>query len=202
VDEAIGKMTPLLAHMETVEAAVESLDPKKAYAFGAACAERQWPVYVKASEGKPWEMQSDLRMALDDIWSWLLGSGNRPQGNWQRCENAVLDAVNDVENAARTVAGSFYGLAYGVENDKLRECAQVAVNGLDLIDSFVYDILNLPVTSENDLLVDQHELIRNEMRRQEDDLKLVVSKPMSPAVIRELRARSLGRSILQDYWYK
>ena len=196
-------MTPLLAHMETVEATVESLDPKKAYAFGAACAERQWPVYVKASEGKPWEMQSDLRMALDDIWRWLLGSGNRPQGIFQRIESAIFeDAVKDFEIAARMVAGSFVSLAYGVENDKLSECAQVAVYGLDLIESFVYDILNLPLTSENDLLVDQHELIRNEMRRQQDDLKFVVSEPMSPEVIRELRARSLGESILQNYWFQ
>jgi hypothetical protein len=195
-------MRPLLAHYEKVEKTVENLDPKKAFAFGAACAERQWPVYVKASEGKPWEKQSDLRKALDDIWSWLLGSGNRPQGNSQRCENAVLDAVNNVENAARMVAGSFYSLAYGVENDKPSVCAQVAVNGLDLIESFVYEILNLRVTSENDLRVDQHELIKNEMRRQQDDLKLVVSDPMSPALVRELRARSLGESILQNYWFR
>ena len=195
-------MRPLLVHYEKVEKTVENLDPKKAFAFGAACAERQWPVYVKASEGKPWEKQSDLRKALDDIWNWLLGSGNRPQGNWQRCENAVLDAVNDVENAARMVAGSFFSLAYGVENDKPSGCVQVAVNGLDLLDSFVYDLLKLPVNSENDLLVDKHELMRDEMQRQQDDLKLVASDPMSPAVVRELRARSVGRSILQNYWYQ
>jgi hypothetical protein len=196
-------MRSFLAHIETVKKTIKKLDPKRAFAFGAACAERQWPVYVKASEGKPWEMQSDLRKALDDIWSWLLGSGNRPQGIFQRIEGAIFDdAVKDVENAARIVAGSFVGLAYGVENHKLDECAQVAVNGLNLIESFVYDILNLPVTSENDLLVDQHELMDNEMRRQEDDLKIVVSEPMSPAVIRELRARSLGVSILQNYWFQ
>jgi len=196
-------MRSLLAHIETVEKTIENLDQKKAFAFGAACTEHQWPVYVKASEGMPWEMQSDLRKALDDIWRWLLGSGNRPQGIFQRIESAIFeDAVKDFEIAARMVAGSFVSLAYGVENDKLSQCAQVAVYGLDLIESFVYDILNLPVTSENDLLVDQHELIRNEMRRQQDDLKFVVSEPMSPAVIRELRARSLGESILQNYWFQ
>jgi hypothetical protein len=144
-----------------------------------------------------------LRQALDSTWGWLLQTRDRPRGLFQRCEGVLL--INEEEGAAmaaaHNVAGSILSIAYGLDRDKPDECSQVAVIGLDIVIAFAYDLLGLRVTSKNGLLVARHELVRNEIRRQEDDLFLVLKAAPTPAVVRELRARSQGVSVLGDYWY-
>jgi hypothetical protein len=158
----------------------------------------------KSLGGKVLGKQAILRSALDSIWGWLLKLHVRPQGLRQLCETAILEELEDeAAGDAREVAGSFYSLSYAVEENNMRDCFQVLSNGLNIVEAFVYgELLKLRITSENDLVVDQHELIHREIRCQEQDLALVQNNPSISLVISELRKRSKGQSILGDYWYK
>jgi hypothetical protein len=178
------------------------VSPQHAFLFAAACAERQWPVYERASEGKAWEMRSILRGSLDAIWDWLAGGDERPRLA-EQCERAVFDenSADDEDDGAFAVANSFYGLAAIVEEDQPHYSAQAAVSNLDLVDAFVYDLLGLETSAENDRIVDGHELMQREMQRQLADLSML-SQPFGPALVQMMRGRAEGVSVLGDYWYQ
>jgi hypothetical protein len=192
----------VLLHRKRAEDALGKVSPPHAFAFVAACAERQWPVYERAAEGKPWANQAVLRSSLDAIWDWLMGRRERPCLA-ERCERAVFDANSDAEedSGAFHVTNSFYGLAAIVEEDQPQYSAQSAVSNLDLVDAFLYDLLDLPGSPENDLLVDGHELMQREMQRQLADLSLL-SQPFGPELVQTLHDRAQGGSVLGDYWYQ
>ena len=193
---------PVLLQMKRVEEALRAVSPQQAFLFAAACAERQWPVYERASAGKPWEMQSVLRGSLDAIWDWLSGRTERPRLA-EQCERAVFDEDSDDEedNGAFSAANSFYGLASIVQEDQPRYSAQCAVSNLDLVDAFVYDLLDLETSAESDLIVDGHELMQREMQRQLADLDSL-SQPFGTDLVHTLRGRAQGVSVLGDYWYR
>jgi hypothetical protein len=193
---------PLSLHRKTIEAALGKVSAQHAFAFAAACAERLWPVYERAAEGKPWAMQAVLRSSLDAVWDWLMGQRERPRLA-EQCERAVFDANSDAEedNGAFQAANSVYGLAAIVEQDQPHYSAQSAVSNLDLLDAFLYDLLDLTVSPENDLIVDGHELMQREMQRQLADLSLL-SQLVGPDLVQTLRDRARGQSVLGDYWYR
>jgi hypothetical protein len=187
-----------------MEVTFQNLNMMQAFAIGSACAERQWPVYARASEGKPWGKQIILRSALDDIWDWLLDIHNRPQGIWKPCEEAILEEIeDDAASAAREVAGSFLSLSYAVENNSLGDCFQVLCNGLNIVEAFVYEeLLELPTTTENDLFVDENELLQREVRYQNEDLALILGADSLSLIVCDLLERSKGQSILGEHWYQ
>src|SRR5262245_28617391 len=191
---------PLSRHRKRVEDALGKVSSPHAFAFAAACAERLWPVYERAADGEPWAMQDDLRSSLDAIWDWLMGRRERPRLA-EQCERAVFDANSDAEedSAAFQAANSLYGLAAMVEEDQPQYSAQSAVSNLDLLDAFLYDLLDLPASAESDLLVDGHELMQREMQRQLADLSLL-SQPFGPELVQTLRDRAQRESVLGDYW--
>src|SRR6516162_494496 len=82
---------PLLVFLDRVKRTLQSMDARRAFAFAAACTERQWPVYQRASAGKPWERQAILRRSLDTIWRWLAGTVSDTPSLAQQCESAVCD---------------------------------------------------------------------------------------------------------------
>ena len=187
--------------MKAVENALGDVGPQHAFAFAAACAERYWPVYKRASEGKSWEKQAVLRTALDATWDWLLGRGERPRLADQ-CESAIFDddPVKDEDTAAFYVANSFFGVAAAVEKDQPHHCHQSAVRNLDALDAFLYELYDMPVCPESDTIVDHHELMQKEMKHQLEDLELLKG-PFTSALVEQLRMRSVGQSVLGDYWY-
>src|SRR4051794_1730350 len=193
---------PVLLQMKRVEEALRTVSPQHAFLLAAACAERQWPVYERASAGKPWEMQAVLRGSLDAIWDWLSGRTERSRLA-EQCERAGFDENSDDEadNGAFSAANSFYGLASIVQEDQPRYSAQSAVSNLDLVDAFVYDLLDLETSAENDLIVDAHELMQREMQRQLADLDSL-SQPFGSELVQTLRGRAQEVSVLGDYWYR
>jgi hypothetical protein len=193
---------PLLQHRHGIEELLRGVSPQHAFLFAAACAERQWPVYARAAAGKPWALPAVLRGSLDAVWDWLLGRRERPRLA-EQCERAIFDENTDAEedNAAFHVANSFYGLAAMVEEDQPQYSAQAAASNLDLVDAFLYDLLDLPVAAANDLVVDSHELMQREMQRQLADLS-ALSQPFGPELVETLRGRARGESLLGDYWYR
>jgi hypothetical protein len=181
----------ILRHMADIQAIVVGLPALQAFTFGAACAERAWPVYRQASQGQEWERRAILRGALDAVWSWLAGGTERPELLAAQCEQAVVDkALPD----AYVVANNLFGLLSFIEQDDPSHCHLCAEMNLDLITSYLYDFYHLKYSEESEAAVDAHELTRQEMHCQTDDLRRM-SQFFSVQVVVELRNRSLGKSI-------
>lgn len=193
---------PYFEHLERVEATLKDVDGLQAFTFAASCAERQWPVYERAAKGKNWGQSTVLRGALDAIWGWLLQQRERPRGHALQCERAILEEIEDVTaNTASEVATSFYGLASIVERDQAKHCVQAAKSNLTMIDAFLYEMLRLPISHENDLKVDSSELMQHERIRQDATLAVLARGTPMPSVVADIRERSLGQSIFGQYWY-
>jgi hypothetical protein len=111
-----------------------------------------------------------------------------------------MEGVDDATTAAFEVAGSFFELAYGVEENSPSDCVRVAIDSLELLHGYVDELAGFPPFGNNDTIVDEHELIEHEIRFQDDDIGLLVNTPLRAAV-EELRKRSYGRSILGECWY-
>lgn len=195
-------MRPLLVHMEAVETALLRMSSQNAFAFAAACAERAWPVYVRASEGKPWEQRSLFRSCLDSVWNWLTGRGEQPKGLARKCEHGVFQDGQTAlaDSAAYYVANSLFALVTIVENDQPQHAYQSAQSNLDLLDAFLYERTGLSVSADGDIAVDAHELMVTEMHRQLEDLEFL-ENPLIQSAISQIRKRSEGRSILGGSWY-
>lgn len=194
--------TAYFNHLEKLHSVFPKLEPIQAFAFGAACTERQWPVYARAAAGKVWSRETILRRSLDKVWDWLLRRRGRPEGLAFECERAILEEIeDDIAQAASEVATSMYGLAKAIEADAPADCLYVADSGLRLIDSFLYELLGLPISSDNDRIVHSHELMGIEIKRQQEDLAILLRGTLFPATIEELRSRSNGASVLGEYWY-
>jgi hypothetical protein len=108
--------------------------------------------------------------------------------------------MDDAGTGARNVAVSFFGFASLIEEDDPKGVIQVAQSNLDLIDSFLGDVLKLPDPDHSGIPGDGHELMRTERHRQIEDLESL-EKPLSGELIREVRERNTGKSLLGQYWY-
>lgn len=191
------------AHLKRLEGVLESLDSSQAFAIAAACAERQWPVYDRASQGRPWSQADALRRTLDAVWDWLLRKRGRPKGFAHLCESAILEEIeDDAANAASEVARAFFGLASIVESDKKDHVLYAAKENLSFIEAFLSDLLGIVPSSENVAVIDGHELMQAEIARQRTDLDLVSRGAPLPPVVEQLRAGSEGVSVLGSYWYQ
>lgn len=189
-------------HEQAIRERLEEMEPPEAFALAAACAERQWPIYERASAGKPWSQPEVLRRALDAVWDWLLRKRGRPQGLARQCEAAILDEIEDDEDqAASNVANMIYGLASVVESERKDQVLFAARENLAFIEAFVSELLDLAPTPENMPAIESHVLMQAEIRRQQDDLALLSRGVSLPAVIEGVRLKSSGVSILGDYWY-
>lgn len=191
-----------LKHLSQIEAELPSLNATQVFAFAAACSERQWPVYERASLHRRWSRADALRRALDEVWRWLMLERRRPQGFAAQCEAAILEKIEDDDaNAASRIATSFFGLLKGIETDRQDVCAQVADWNLSFIEDFVYELLDLPVNAKSDSLVERHDLMQAELVRQREDLAVLRRGHPLPVVIEQVRVRSHGVSILGAYWF-
>lgn len=207
-------MGPLGTYMLQLRDRVSSLPEAQTWAFGVASLERQWPIYARAAEGRPWDHRPELRGVLDRLWAWVAG-GQRPHGILDICEQAQFvdytgerpdleyELQNDGEGAAADVIVGFISLAEVVASDEPEECYYVAQKALDLVQAFVYDyeLPHLAVGSDSDVIVDQHELVRNAVRQQEDDLALITSTTDVPAIGSQLKTQASSAGILLHRWY-
>jgi hypothetical protein len=190
----------LLTHFDRVKRTVATLSPASAFAFGAACAERQWGVYERASAGRPWERREVLRPNLDAIWSWLEGGEAEPLVSASACEDAIHEAGDDVaDDLGFHVANSYFGLVALVEEDDPGHVYLMAQSNLNLLDAFLHEVAGLAVSPESARAVYDHQLVQAEMRHQLDDLALL-AVPATPALVEQVRRKAEGVSLLGDWW--
>jgi hypothetical protein len=195
--------SPLLTHFDRLNELFLEAGPIQAFAFGACCAQRQWPVYLRASSGKEWAKPEMVNAGLNAVWAWLSGEGHRLSGYSSQLDAAGPEQMKEDSDAgASDVLVSIGVLFDALESDVPGRCQYVGRHGLDLLDGFVYELVGIPVTSKNDIIVESHELIQAEMKRQIDDLTVLAGGPASPLVIKSLRTKAEGESILGSYWYR
>jgi hypothetical protein len=189
-------------HEERLRQALEKMDASQAFVFAAACAERQWPIYDRASQGKAWSRAELLRRTLDAVWDWLLRRRGKPQGLARQCEAAILEDIEeDSDQAASNAANVIYGLAAIVESGRKDHVLYAARENLSFIEAFVSELMGVIPSPENVPSIEAHELMQEEIRRQQDDLRVVSGSALLPGAIEGLRSRSIGVSILGEYWY-
>src|SRR5947209_5165542 len=107
----------VLAHLDHMKSRLRSIPSPAAFTFGVACLEREWPVYVRASEGKSWEARALLRMTLDAIWDWRGERRNRPDSFANKCESAINDKgpMDNCDSYGAEITTNFFAFASYVE---------------------------------------------------------------------------------------
>jgi hypothetical protein len=189
-------------HLDDVKRGLTTLESSQAFGFGAACVEREWPIYERAAQARSWSQAQALRRTLDEIWAWLLRQRGRPRGLARVCEGAILVEIeDDTANAASEVATSFFALASIIEDDQKDQVLYAAKANLSFIEAYVSEMLDIVPTPENAAKIDSHELMQAEMGRQREDLDVLARATPLPSVIEQVRARSQGVSILDSYWF-
>ena len=188
-------------HLETLITTLQQVPSSHAFAFGAACVERIWPIYERASQGKVWSSQPLLRETVNRVWSWLLGDGPRPEGFAAHCEGKIdFEITSDAASAASEVAKACYGLARVVERQEPHQVYPLAEINLSLLGSYIYMALGLQPSTENYQVVYAHPLMHAEVSRQLQDLS-TLQQPSSRSLVLNLRATSDGQSVLGSHWY-
>jgi len=196
------KLRPSQLHLERIEQDLRDMPSTHSFAFAASCAERAWPIYERGARGKSWDKRQLLRGALDSVWEWLAGRAVRPSGLAAQCETAVFDDdhVEPSDAGAFYVSNNVFGLISIVENDQREYAAQSAMGNIDLLDSFLYERIELTSTSENDIMIDNHPLFQIEIERQMDDIA-ALRQPITDVAIQMIRARARTIGLFGKLWY-
>ena len=189
----------MLKHVAKVEVAAATYSERGMIAFAAACCERQLPVYERVGAVAEWGHSETLRKILNYVWSWLSEEEVSPPV-YDFDEAIPPDEPVEGGDAAMNVAGMFDLLLKLPADYDAQSVGWVAENGLNLLDALLYEVLDLKINSANDEVVHNHELIKLEIGRQEQDLSLV-RDGLTANECFQLRQQSVGRSIFGKLWY-
>lgn len=193
-------------HLKELDGQLLKMPEPLLMCFAAACTERLWPVYGRASVGKAWR-RDQLRTTLDAVWEWLLGTRDRPRGLVAACQEAVdifdeIGIQDDSESGASEVAVAVGGLADDVEAKRLTAGRNAAKGNLDFLDAFLQEYLDVDVSEAARSTIDAHELTVSERGRQNADSMFLLAGGDHRTIAAELRRRSAGTSIVGSYWYR
>ena len=114
------------------------------------------------------------------------------------CEQSIPETNRPMIWLTRAAAVSFYSVICIIHKKKSKECFSLAKANLNLLDHFIYELTGLVISKRNDFLVAEHELMKNEMRHQMEDLELL-RQQMSASLIHNIRQRSNGKSVFGNY---
>ena len=197
-------MSKIIEQIDKIESIFRLLNSLQIYTFGVFCAERQWLIYEKASVGKQWDNKKLYREMLDAVWDWLLGKTVQPQNYSKLCEEAIIENIDDDKDTfASEVSVSFYNLIFSIENNIPEDTFQTIKHSLNAIDFFLLDfVLYIPASISNDLLVDSHELVINEIGEEDYCIEVLLNPNFTEKQIKMLRERATGQSILGNYWFE
>lgn len=195
----------IVAYIYQVRSQVEALGDVASFAFACACLERLFPVYERAAAGKSWDRSHDLRVALNHIWDLLDGTLNFPSAlDRKKCKEARLEeGITDNEmTVASFVASSFYTFARGIRRYNLHVSSTRAQSNIDFLCFFLDNLLGCRnSTNEDDKVVFSHELMQQEIKRQQEDLVFVSSVPeVTDEMVHQLRDLRKGQCLIGDYW--
>lgn len=97
---------------DILERELEALAPMHRVAFAAACCERLYPhydIYLRAAREDDWDGEDLFRVALDEIWEFLVGKkidASRFRQLYFNCDESYPDYENVDTPEAQTAAGA------------------------------------------------------------------------------------------------
>jgi uncharacterized protein YjaG (DUF416 family) len=173
-------------------------------AFAASCCERQLPIYQKAASGQSWDRFEILRKHLDAVWLWI-----QQQGKSQIAENAPLECERSAPpepfdggtTAATDVAFSVSALMSFIKSNDLDCLMGISETSYNLIDALIYAVSGLEINSDNDAVIDRHELMQMELTRQYSDLSDLLQTEDLLKTGAELRTRAVESCLAGNVWF-
>jgi hypothetical protein len=176
-------------HLVDVRLRARSLDLNNVLVFCLSCMERQKFAYDRAVTVVSSEDSALAREFLDRMWASQSPSSPLP----------LIEPKFDAEMAAANFAYATYTLVDLDLENSIKCCAEIAEFGLNLVDSLAYSLAKIPVTSANDELLFQGEIIQTEINRQRDNL-LVLERTPNHQNRAELKLSAM-KDITLGYWY-
>lgn len=194
---------PILKHLDELRAVSGGLDNNCLGALALACCERQFPVYEKAAKGQDWGQIEDLYSCIEEGWRWLKASNRVPLSLTysQLAESLAPEPVDAASSAASDICFAVSALMRFFIEGRSALAIGVCETSVNLLDALIYSLTELAVNSQNDLIIDQHELMVTELDRQRDDLNVVQTILFSEKEIAAFRQRHRGVSLFESYWY-
>ena len=183
----------LMAHLDAQQQAIEGLSRGPCIAFGAACLERQRPIYDRASLVESWGEKGipALEGVLDLLWSAASGTDLRG-ADLSALLSSLLPPdealVSGPPVAAFTIANAVADFTTSIQEGNPHYAHCMARCGIELIEMLA-----------DDLSVDLEHLERQEIARQSVDLATLVKS--MPDVIQRIRASSANQSLFGSEWF-
>lgn len=169
-------MRIILEHQNQVTSEMASLSIVQRVLFLCAVCQRQIPVYEKFSAGHSWENHAELQVLMNDCWDWAvsLGKVNKPS---EPIPEKFIDIEFEQSSSGLAVEAfsSVEYLVYLIVSESSDASAPPVEYAFTILDSYLYEKLELPVSKEGDQLVDSSELVVQEMKRQNEQLSMVSS---------------------------
>ncbi|MFY7954402.1 MAG: DUF416 family protein [Armatimonadaceae bacterium] len=191
----------MLDHLDRIEATLRGLPPGAAFGYAVSCAERQYPVYERASQGAAWGRPALMRSCLDSLWAWLIRGTPLPPDLPDRSSQMVFnnDHTRAFDWMAFDITNAFNDFVSGVPDD-VSGCHLPGQISLEIIDSFLSDAWDPTPGDGSDALVDNHPLTQTEMDLQSDSIAILAGSPSREGISR-VRAMSAGQPVLGSMWY-
>lgn len=197
---------PYVEYGDRVREQVAGLPLQSRWAFDLACLEREVVIYQKVSRLRGAEHLLDVPGIVADLWAWLLEGKPVSPSHLDTIEAAVpypkgpdfrgfrFDVLTSLGSAVGRILGS---RAY---DDLLGVTAEANIN---LIRGFLCVAYDLEERGgEANLQVLNHRLLRREVERQQEDLKLLRAAPRYTQALGELmRERSTGYDLFDGEWF-
>ena len=163
-------------------------------AFGGACCERLLPNYRAFQTTANWGNVTVLRNALDFVWASIPTGQVSPaevQIHIQKCE-AMAPSSNDFDvllvTAAQDACFSVCSLLDFILSADPKSIVQIATYATDSIDLFVQEIEGMaPGANDLEEKILTHPLMQKELVRQNMDLELLETAPLTEVSIKRLR---------------
>lgn len=192
-------MRPLLVHLNMLKIELIKLDHTQLVLFSTLCCERSFLAYKRSSLNRNWSGDKIIRLFLDKVWHWLGGASGVPVFNF---ENILPEEAFDSSSAtAIDVVDALSCLSRLLGEGDKNESLYISELCLNIVDGLAYDNVDLPVNSTNDLVVDEHELIRKEISRQVRDFNGVKDGIFGPALVKKLKNGAV-EDITLGCWFK
>jgi hypothetical protein len=195
----LHKMSSFLIQSELIEASIGQLPPKAPFVFGACICQRIWPVFATGFPRNRGRQRDELESDLIAVWRFLAELAPSPAPISPAFEKAIppLEESGHEEYFFES-AGILYTFADSFDRGRPDGIAYVSRGTLNILDDFVYNLLDVDVTSENDVTVHSHLLVTREFKRQQADL-LALSSGAGPETVLSLWERSKNESLLEGY---
>lgn len=169
--------------------------------FEIMCVERLWKVYEKACIGKTWDRSAEFQEILELAWNAVLNGSEIDERYLTFCDNSITDDVSDELDTVNNSIVSAIGTLLDEINKKINAHVSHVINrNFEFLDDFLYNYYESELGEADDLLINTHELVVNEIRQQNQVIEKL-SMTNSAEEFYTWGRQHCNESILGDFWF-